>query len=96
MSGLTVLSDAITQFALPFPAKLKKEAEVTSWLEANEHIWEKFHPKDVYNMDETGIFLQHDAGQNTSPKRSKERLTAALCTNMDGSDKMKLVIVGKF
>lgn len=63
----------------------------------------KISPKNVYNIDETGVFynMMLDRtlalrGKKCHRKRSKERLMATLCTNMDGSDKMKLVIIGKF
>lgn len=29
-------------------------------------------------------------------KKSKERITVAVCSNMDGSDKMKLLVIVKF
>ena len=32
----------------------------------------------------------------TAEKKSKERITVAVCANMDGSDKMQLLVIGKF
>ena len=58
---------------------------------------------DVYNADETGLFYQllpersltvrGDACEGG--KKSKQRLTALLCCNASGSDKRKLLMIGK-
>ena len=56
---------------------------------------------NVYNMDETGLFfrLQPDKTLSTAPvrgtKKSKERISVALCANADGSDKLKPLVIGK-
>jgi hypothetical protein len=75
-----------------------------TWLQCDKHILEKYEPKDIYNMDETGIFCNmlpnHIFGvwgkKCHTGKHSKERLTVVLCTNMDGSDKGKLVVIRKY
>lgn len=62
-----------------------------------------YSPKDVYNMDETGLLyretprggLARSSDKVVGLKTSKERLTVALCTNMDGTDKRPLLIIGK-
>ena len=47
-------------------------------------------------MDETGLFwkLQPDCSlvteQTSGGKKSKDRITVALCTNRDGSEKLNL------
>ena len=77
---------------------------VTDWKDTKlKALLEKFQPSDVYNMDETGLFYKmipsttlHYKGQKCEGgKQSKERLTLALCANMDGSDKLPLLAIGK-
>ena len=59
---------------------------------------------DVFNADETDIFylLLSDKtrcfkGQSChGGKQSKERITAMVCANMHGSEKLPLMIIGKF
>lgn len=63
-----------------------------------------FAPKDIYNMDETGLFFRLTPERTLTfkndpchgGKKSKERLTAVICANMDGSDKLDLLVIGKF
>jgi hypothetical protein len=56
---------------------------------------------DVYNTDETGLFYRLTpnstlaTGSVRGTKKNKERLTVALCTNADGSDKRKPLVIGK-
>jgi hypothetical protein len=55
----------------------------------------KYKDKDTFNMDETGLFwkltpkrtLVTEAG--SSRKKSKDRITLALTTNADGSEKLE-------
>jgi len=57
--------------------------------------------KDIYNMDETGLFymLSGDTGLATKQlegkKKMKQRLSIAICCNGDGTDKLPLLVVGK-
>jgi len=59
-----------------------------------------FPSKDVYNMDETGLFwkatpyttLATEALSGT--KKQKARVSLANCSNADGSDKLHLWIIG--
>jgi len=56
----------------------------------------------IYNMDETGLFyrLEPDTSLATlrlsGRKKDKERLSIALCTNADGSHKLKPLVIGKY
>lgn len=58
-------------------------------------------PKDLYNCDETGLFYKLLPNQTLGSKgekgmkKIKDRLTALLCCNADGSDKCKLLLIGK-
>ncbi|CAK8571898.1 unnamed protein product [Lathyrus sativus] len=63
---------------------------------------DQFPMKDVFNMDETGLFyrLQVDHSLATKQlegrKQDKERLTVVICCNEDGSEKIPLWIIGKY
>ncbi|ELU11777.1 hypothetical protein CAPTEDRAFT_60213, partial [Capitella teleta] len=56
---------------------------------------------DVFNMDETALFfkLEPDSTLATAPvkgkKKSKERITVALCANATGSEKLKPLVIGR-
>ena len=62
-----------------------------------------FEPRDIFNADETGIFyrllpdrsLTFKGETCNGGKRSKERLTVMVCANMDGSEKLPLLVIGK-
>ena len=63
-------------------------------------LLEGCNPCDIFNMDETGLFLHttknktlHQKGQECSgSKKAKMRLTISLCTNMVGDKETTLVI----
>ncbi|KAK5776414.1 hypothetical protein PVK06_044373 [Gossypium arboreum] len=63
---------------------------------------ENFYWKDIYNMDETGLFyrLQVDHPLTTKQlerrKKDKERPAVIVCSNGDGSNKVPLWVIGKF
>ncbi|XP_052564774.1 tigger transposable element-derived protein 4-like [Culex pipiens pallens] len=62
-----------------------------------------YDPKDIYNADETASFykclpdktytMQSEACHGG--KYSKQRITVLCATNMDGSDKLPLLVIGK-
>jgi hypothetical protein len=78
---------------------------VDKWLtETLPYLLERYDPSDVYNADETGLFYQclpnktftfrgHAASRPV--KESKQRLTLLLGANMDGSDKLEPLVIGK-
>ena len=59
---------------------------------------------DIYNMDETGLSFRMTPDRTLTfkgdachgGKKSKEHITVAVCANMDGYDKMQLLVTGKF
>lgn len=65
---------------------------------------EGYQPEDVYNADETGLFYQllsnktlSDKGDDCAgSKQSKQRVTLLLGANMDGSDRLRPLLIGKF
>lgn len=66
-------------------------------------IREGYADCDVFNADETGLFykllpdqtLKFKNEKCVGGKLSKERLTVFVCANMDGSEKRKLLVIGK-
>ena len=62
-----------------------------------------FKPRNIYNADETGIYyctlpdstLTFSTDHLSGSKKVKDRITALVAVNMDGSDKRPLLIVGK-
>lgn len=76
------------------------EEDATSW---KEIVLKNFSPHDVFNADEFGLFfkltpkksLVYKLDKCHDEKLNKERLTVLVCTNADGSEKIKLLVVGK-
>lgn len=79
--------------------------EVTSeWIKS---VWpslkRRYSECDIFNGDETGLFykmspnstLKFKGDKCSGGKLSKERLTVFVCANMNGSEKRKLVVIGK-
>ena len=66
-------------------------------------LMETYEPSDIYNADETGIYyralpdgsLTFTTDKLSGTKKIKERLTALVATNMDGTDKRPLLVIGK-
>ena len=62
-----------------------------------------YDPEDIFNADETGLFfnmtpdrsLKFKGEKCSNGKMSKERLTIMVATNMTGTCKKKLLIIGK-
>lgn len=85
-------------------AQIVDSEEVAAWLNKNRQIINRYEPKDIYNMDESGLFynllpektLALKGEKCRGGKRSKERLTIAFGVNMDGSDKLKPLVIGRF
>ncbi|UYV75218.1 TIGD4 [Cordylochernes scorpioides] len=64
----------------------------------------KYSPQDIFNADETGLFYKLLPNQTMTirgekcegGKKSKERITVLVCCNMDGSEKLPLLYIGKY
>ncbi len=73
------------------------------WREKLLSIIKEYSPRDVFNADETGLFFKclpdrtfttnHD--DCFDGKRSKERITLLFAANMEGSEKVKPLLIGK-
>lgn len=81
------------------------KSSVEKWKDGElKRIMDKYEPKDIYNADETGLFYRclpnktHTLkGENcVGGKNSKDRLTVLVAANMDGSDKLEPVVIGRF
>lgn len=75
-----------------------------TWMSASlSGILKDYAPADVYNADETGLFyemlpartLDFKGSRCQGGKQSKKRVTVLLCTNLDGSEKRPLLVIGK-
>lgn len=61
----------------------------------------QYNPNDVYNCDESALFFRTPPGKtlSTGPvhgtKRFKDRVTVMLCCNASGTDKRKVLVIGK-
>jgi predicted DNA-binding protein YlxM (UPF0122 family) len=79
-------------------------ATVDEWRNRLSSIIDKYDPNDVYNADETGLFFKALPNRSLvtaketckGGKRSKERFTVLLCTNMTGTDKLQPLLIGEF
>lgn len=64
---------------------------------------EKYTPDNIFNADETGIFykmtpdktLKFKGEKCVGGKLSKERITAFVAANMSGTEKRKIMVIGK-
>ena len=62
-----------------------------------------YQPADLYNAEETGVFFQMlpdkilnvNGDDAHGTKSCKERLTVLVCSNMAGTDKVPLLVIGK-
>ncbi|OAE21130.1 hypothetical protein AXG93_4441s1000 [Marchantia polymorpha subsp. ruderalis] len=61
---------------------------------------DQYERRDIYNMDETGLFYRMQADNSLATKQlerrkqNKERLKLAVCCNANGSDKLPLLVIG--
>ena len=68
-------------------------------------LMEEYEPQNIYNADETSLFykslsnhtMSFDSEEVHSSKlhQSKDHMSLLLCTNMNGSEKLNLVLIGK-
>ncbi|UYV71196.1 hypothetical protein LAZ67_8002131 [Cordylochernes scorpioides] len=77
---------------------------VEDWKEKISSFLDKYSPSNIYNIDESGLFykclpdktLTFKGDTCSGTKWSKERITFLAGTNMDGSDKLPLLVIGKY
>jgi hypothetical protein len=77
---------------------------LTNWQEeVLQHELKNYGPDDIFNVDETGLFwrmlpsktLAFKGEKCSSGKKSKERITVLIGSNMSGSEKVPLLVIGK-
>lgn len=77
---------------------------VKNWLKDKwPKIRENFKDSDIFNADETGLFykltpdktLRFRGERCVGGKLSKERITVLVAANLDGTQKRKLLVIGK-
>lgn len=79
------------------------DSDVVHWQSKLPEIISDFEPKNVFNVDETGLFfkcmpdktLTFKGETCSGGKRSKERITVLLGANMDGTEKLPALVIGK-
>ena len=80
-----------------------EQAAVDDWISRLPNIIEGYKADDIFNMDETGMFYKLLPDRTLcfrnekchGGKRAKDRLTAAVCCNMSGTEKWPLFVIGK-
>ncbi|XP_052696045.1 tigger transposable element-derived protein 6-like [Crassostrea angulata] len=75
---------------------------MTVWKEKPNSLLTHYAPQDIFNADETGIFFRMLPDRTLEFKnvnclggKNKDRLTAMVCANMDGTENLPLLIIGK-
>lgn len=75
----------------------------SQWIDELNQLLNGYDPRNIFNTDETGLFykclpdrtLTFKDEKCHGGKLSKDRLTVLLACNMDGSQKLKPLIIGK-
>lgn len=75
----------------------------TDWKELLKDMISDRDPKNIFNVDEAGLFYQCTPDKSlafknekcTGGKYSKQRITLLIGANMDGSEKLPLFMIGK-
>ncbi|KAL7295851.1 hypothetical protein TKK_0010896 [Trichogramma kaykai] len=76
---------------------------VAAWMTSLDPILKEYEPRNIFNADETGLFYKclpsktYDfKGQPCFDGRHrKERVLILMDANMDGSEKLPLLMIGK-
>jgi hypothetical protein len=75
---------------------------IQEWKSRFSSLANGYEPKDIFNSDELGLFYRLlpnktftvKGNKCRSGKKSKERITILIGSNMDGSEKLKLAVIG--
>lgn len=84
--------------------KSADQDQVSNWLSTLPAVIAQYQPRDVFNADEAGLFINLQPEKSLSikgetcqgGKKSKERVTVLLCCNADGTEKLKPTVIGKY
>jgi hypothetical protein len=63
----------------------------------------KYSPKDIFSADEVGLFYSmlpdktytFKGASCKGRKVNKERITVLICANLEGTEKLPLLVIGK-
>ncbi|CAF4216168.1 unnamed protein product [Rotaria magnacalcarata] len=86
-----------------FKASNVDDSTVEEWAQRLSTLLDGFDENDVFNADETGLFYRATPNRSLvlskeeckGGKKSKERLTVLLCSNLAGTEKLKPVVIGR-
>ena len=78
-------------------------ASAEQWKLRLSSLLQKFRSEDIYNADETGLFYRATPNGSlvykyealSGSKKAMDRVTVLCCSNMLGTDKRKLLVIGK-
>ena len=76
------------------------DRDIENQMENIQSILIDYEHRDIYNMDETGLFWRQSLNctllttAGSRMKQIKERITTMMCGSADGSDKILIWIVG--
>jgi hypothetical protein len=98
-----------TRHSITFKAVCGESGSVSSstieaWKVQLSNLMQGKNPKDIFNLDETGLFYQCLPDKTLTLKNqkcnggklSKHRITVLVGANMDGSEKLPLLVIGKY
>lgn len=79
------------------------QQDVDTWMATLPELLQNYEPRDIFNADEFGLFFKLMPDKSYvfkgetchGGKASKERLTVLACANSDGSEKLRLLVIGK-
>jgi hypothetical protein len=79
-------------------------SQISDWQERLQNILAEYKPKDIYNADETALYYKCTPDYTYTPKgeaavggkQPKDRVTLLVAANMDGTDKLPLLLIGKY
>lgn len=95
----------LTNRSLCGEASLVNSEVISQWLSGDaKEILETYAAKDIFNGDETGLFWRMMPSRSYvtkddpchDGKKSKDRVTVMIAANSDGSEKLPLLVIGKF
>jgi hypothetical protein len=78
--------------------------EVVAWKDTTLlHLMAKYSPKNIFNADEFGLFYNMLPDKTYTFKDAsckgikvhKERITVLVCANLDGTEKLPVLVIGK-
>lgn len=91
----------ISQHVLHGEAESVNRADLALVQSDLQDLIAQYSPQNVFNFDESALFYRLPPNKTLATvkrngkKGEKDRVTVGLCCNMDGSERMDLVVIGK-